>query len=43
MVSQRGADVGAIVKGPYQSPHLMQWRKPPRGSRRLAASLVEFR
>jgi hypothetical protein len=43
MVSQRGADVGAIVKGTYQSPILMQWRKPARGSRRLAASLVEFR
>jgi thiamine phosphate synthase YjbQ (UPF0047 family) len=42
MVSERDSGVGAIVKGTYQSPILMQWRKPARGSRRLAASLVEF-
>jgi hypothetical protein len=43
MVSERQTGVGTIVKGTYQSPILMQWRKPARGSRRLAATLVEFR
>ena len=34
---------GAIVKGTYQSPILMQWRKAEASRRRLTATLVSFR
>lgn len=33
---------GEIVCGTYQSPILVQWRRAPDGSHRLAARLVEF-
>lgn len=43
LVSDQGSAAGKIVKGTYQSPILMQWRKPEGGRRRLQASLVSFR
>jgi len=42
LVSDQGNGSGAIVKGMYQSPILMQWRKSERQSRRLTASLSSF-
>ncbi|MDH3402484.1 MAG: hypothetical protein OES32_14450 [Acidobacteriota bacterium] len=43
LVSDREGDGGSIVKGTYQSPILMQWRKAEGGRRRVAATLVRFR
>lgn len=43
MVSDQGRSTGAIVKGTYQSPILMQWRKPKGSQRLLEAELVSFR
>jgi thiamine phosphate synthase YjbQ (UPF0047 family) len=43
LVSDQGNSSGTIVKGTYQSPILMQWRKPDGGRRRLKASLTSFR
>ncbi|MCZ6507027.1 MAG: hypothetical protein O7A04_03115, partial [Acidobacteria bacterium] len=43
MVSDDGNGKGTIIKGTYQSPILMQWRKPANSRRRLTASLVSFR
>ena len=34
---------GEIVCGTYQSPILLQWRKPTSGERALRATLVRFR
>jgi len=42
LVSDSGRDAGAIVKGTYQSPILMQWRKPEHDRRHLTATLVAF-
>ena len=42
LVSDQGDGAGSIVKGTYQSPILMQWRKSEQQSRRLTASLVSF-
>lgn len=42
LVSNQGNDSGAIVKGTYQSPILMQWRKAEAGRRVVSATLVSF-
>lgn len=43
-VSDRSGDGRArIVRGTYQSPILIQWSRPPRGSRRLVVELTRFR
>ena len=42
LVSDGDNGAGEIVKGTYQSPILMQWRKPASDRRRLKASLVNF-
>ena len=42
LVSDNGNGSGEIVKGTYQSPILMQWRKPEGARRRLVADLVTF-
>ncbi len=44
LVSDGGADRGwgSIVRGTYQSPILVQWRKSGRGARQLRARLVRF-
>lgn len=42
LVSDEDHGAGRIVKGTYQSPILMQWRKPEGTRRRLVAELVSF-
>ncbi len=43
LVSDSGNGDGRIVKGTYQSPILVQWRKAGSGRRRVRATLVRFR
>jgi thiamine phosphate synthase YjbQ (UPF0047 family) len=43
LVSDQGQGPAEIVKGTYQSPILMQWRKPRNGRRVIEARLVSFR
>ena len=38
-----GSGQGAIVQGTYQSPILVQWRRPATSTRRLRATLTRFR
>ena len=42
VVSESENGASPIVRGTYQSPILVQWRRPDGGRRRLTASLVSF-
>lgn len=43
LVSDGPDGPGRIVQGRYQSPILVQWKRPAEGARRLTATFVQFR